>query len=83
MKVKKLLQRVEKFLDAKERARRKQMSSMQEALPALKQKERQLKAKAKAESSADARASMEKKRLIVHQQRKKGLVALKALHKKA
>ena len=81
MKLKKLMQRVEKFLDGKERARRKQMDSMHEVLDALKQKERTLKTKAKEEKAADARASMEKKRQIVHEQRKKGLIALKALHK--
>ena len=81
MKLKKLLLQVDKFLDAKERARRKQVSSMHEVLNALKQKERRLKARAKAEKTEDARASIEKKRQVVHQQRKKGLIALKALRK--
>jgi hypothetical protein len=81
MKLKKLLQKLEKFLVAKERARTKQMKSMHEVLNALKQEERRLKARAKAEKAADARASLEKKRDVVHAQRKKGLIALKALQK--
>ena len=81
MKLQKLLQRVEKFIDDKELARRKQMDSMHEVLSALKQKERNLKAKAKAENDAGARASIEKKRQVVREQRKKGLTALKGLHK--
>ena len=81
MKLKKLLQQVDKFLNAEERARKKQMSSMHEVLDALKQKERRLKARVKAQESPDARARLEKKREVVHAQRKKGLIALKALQK--
>ena len=81
MKLKKLLQRVEEFLVAKERARREQMSTMHEVLDALKQKERRLKARAKAQTDPKQKAELEKKREVVHAQRKKGLVALKALHK--
>jgi hypothetical protein len=81
MKLKKLLQKLETFLDAKERARTKQMNSMHEVLNALKQEERRLKARAKAETVADAKANLENKRDVVHAQRKKGLIALKALQK--
>jgi hypothetical protein len=82
MKLKKLLQKVEQFLSAKERARKERMSSMHEVLDALKKKERRLQVRAKAEKNADARASIEKKREVVHAQRKKGLMVLKALQKK-
>lgn len=81
MKLKKLLQKVEDFLNAEERARVQQMNSMREVLDALKQKERDLKAQAKDEKDPDERANFEKKREVVHAQRKKGLAALKALHK--
>ena len=82
MKRKKLLQRLQGFLDAGERARKKQMSSMHQVLDALKEKERRLKARAKLEKNPGVKKDLESMREVVHAQRKKGLIALKALQKK-
>ena len=82
MKRKKLMQRVQGFLDAGERARKKQMSSMHQVLDALKEKERSLKARAKLEKNPGVKEDLENTRKVVHAQRKKGLIALKALQNK-
>ena len=81
MKRKKLMQRLQELLDAGERARKKQMSSMHQVLDALKEKERRLKARAKLEKNPGVKENLENTRKVVHAQRKKGLIALKALQK--
>ena len=83
MKLKHLLERVEKFLDAEERERRGQRERMKKVLHDLKRKERKLRAAVEAESDTTEREALEGRLLVVHAQRRKGVAALKALKKKS
>ena len=82
MKLKRMLERVESFLSAKERERRAERDEIHKILKRLKRKERALRAAAAAEGDEDVRAALEAKRKVVHAQRKKAVEVLKATRKR-
>jgi hypothetical protein len=79
MKVRKLLRKLDDFLDAKKRERRAQMDSMRKVLKTLKKKERDLRERLQGESDGATRAKLERKLGVIHAQRKKGVQALREL----
>ena len=82
MKLKRMLERVESFLSAKERERRAERDEIHKILKRLKKKERALRAAVAAEGDKDVRAALEAKRKVVHAQRKKGVEVLKATRRR-
>ncbi|MCP5149190.1 MAG: hypothetical protein H6983_11890 [Ectothiorhodospiraceae bacterium] len=82
MKLKRLLARLEEFLNARERDRRAEKAEIRKVLKRLKRKEHKLRAEAEAESDAEARSGLESRIAVAHAQRRKGLAALKALKRK-
>ncbi len=82
MKLKRMLEKVEAFLSARERERRAERDAMHKILKKLKKKEQELRAEAEAESDEKLRASLRAKCTVVHAQRKKGIEVLKETRKK-
>ena len=80
MKTKKLLSKIRAFFDSDLRDVQRQTDSLREVLDKLKKKETVLKSRLENEHDPKDRKKLEKKIILVHSQRKKGLDLLKSLH---
>jgi hypothetical protein len=79
MKSQQLLKQLGDFLDMGAKKRRKKMKELKELLKALKQKEKKLIANCNKEPKGRNRKMINREIAVLHEQRKKGLKALKRL----
>ncbi len=79
MKLKKLIRKLENYLDADARERKEHRDEMKTLLQKMKTKEKNLAAKALVEFDENRLATLRKQIDMVHAQRKKGISALKEL----
>lgn len=79
MKLKRLVKRLEAFLDADSRGRREHRDDMKKLLKKMKLKEKSLAEKALGEFDEERLRRLRKEIEMVHAQRKKGVDALKKL----
>ncbi len=79
VKTRKLISRIKELFDRDLRDDRKKVESLKAVLEQLRKKELTLKAHLAREKDGKERSKLEKKLLLVHQQRKKGLMLLKSL----
>ena len=79
MKLKKLIRKLEDYLDADSRERKEHRDEMKTLLQKMKTKEKNLAAKALVEFDENKLATLRKQIDMVHAQRKKGISALKEL----
>ncbi|MEP0203181.1 MAG: hypothetical protein ABJ084_02460 [Halioglobus sp.] len=79
MKMRKILQKVQDFLDADSRSQQQQMDSISEVLEKLKGKEKKLQDELAQALEAEEKNTLERKIAVCHAQRKKGLAILKQL----
>lgn len=79
MKAKKLLRKLDDFLDAKRRRQRSQADAIRKVLHDLKKKERRLKLEFTDAADKSERRALRKRIDVVHAQRKKGLQTLRDL----
>lgn len=79
MKLKKLVRKLEEFLDADSRERKEHREEMKTLLQKMKLKEKRLAEKALAEFDEERLQRLRKEIEMVHAQRKKGISALKEL----
>ena len=83
MKLKKLVRKLEEFLDADARERLKHREDMKTLLRKMKVKEKNLAAKALVEFDQGKLERLRKEIDLVHAQRKKGISALKEMYEQA
>ena len=79
MKMRKILQKVQDFLDADSRSQQQQKDSISEVLEKLKEKEKKLQDELEHAVDAQEKDKLERKITVCHAQRKKGLAILKQL----
>ncbi|MEP4485282.1 MAG: hypothetical protein ABJ013_06625 [Halioglobus sp.] len=79
MKMRKILQKVQDFLDADSRSQQQQMDSISEVLEKLKEKEKKLQNELAQALGTEEKNKLERKIAVCHAQRKKGLAILKQL----
>ena len=79
MKMRKILQKVQDFLDADSRSQQQQKDSISEVLEKLKEKEKKLQDELAQCEDSNERDKLERKVAVCHAQRKKGLAILKQL----
>jgi len=79
MKLRKLVRKLDDFLDADARERKEHRDEMKALLRKMKDKEKSLSARALAEFDENKRSALRKQIEMVHAQRKKGIDALKKL----
>jgi len=77
----KLLKRINSFFDLSAKRRKKKASELKAIIGKLKKKEKALKAKCRKISKGKKRETLEKRCLVLHAKRKKGLIALKKIKK--
>jgi FtsZ-binding cell division protein ZapB len=82
MKLKKLLEKVEKFLSADRDTQAVERKSVRELLKKLKDKERSLRKQLDDSRDSEERDSLKTRLEVVHAQRKKGVERIRALRKK-
>lgn len=82
MKLKKLLEKVERFLSADRDTQAAERRSVRELLQKLKDKERSLRKQLDEAGDSEARDSLKTRLAVVHAQRKKGVDRIRALRKK-
>lgn len=81
MKIKKLLEKAESFLNSDERSRKEKKKSIKRVLNKLRKYENEINDQLDNESDDEARKLLQKKIALAHAQRKKGLDLLKQLKK--
>lgn len=82
MKLKNLFKKAESFLDSDERSRKEKKKCIKHVLKKLRKYENEINALLENESADETRKILQKKIVLAHAQRKKGLNLLKALKKK-
>lgn len=82
MKMRKILQKVQDFLDADSRSQQQQMDSISEVLEKLRRKEKKLQGQLGRALETEEKNKLERKIAVCHAQRKKGLAILKQLRTK-
>ena len=79
MKMRKILQKVQDFLDADSRSQQQQKDSISEVLEKLKGKEKKLQGELEHSVDTEEKDKLERKIAVCHAQRKKGLAILKQM----
>ena len=79
MKMRKILQKVQDFLDADSRSQQQQKDSISEVLEKLKGKEKKLQSELEHSVDTEEKDKLERKIAVCHAQRKKGLAILKQM----
>jgi hypothetical protein len=77
-----LLTRLEAYLDLGAKRRKKKADELEKVIRKIKQKEKALIAECRNAGKGKKRETLEKRHLILHAQRKKGLKALKEIKQK-
>jgi len=83
MKMRKILRKVQDFLDADSRSQQQQKDSIGEVLEKLKTKEKKLQHELVTSESTCEKDKLERKIAVCHAQRKKGLAILKQMKSQA
>lgn len=79
MKIKKLMERLTRFLDADTKTQTDEIRSIRKVLKALKEKERKLREKLERGVEAEAAEELQIKLDVIYAQRRKGLERVQAL----
>lgn len=79
MKMRKILEKVQDFLDADSRSQQQQKDSISEVLEKLKEKEKKLQNELEHSVDRQEKDKLERKIAVCHAQRKKGLAILKEM----
>lgn len=82
MKEKKLLDRLEAYLDLGAKSRKKKADELKKVISKIKKKEKELVAECSKAGKGKESEMLEKHIMILHAQRKKGLKALKKINQK-
>ena len=83
MKMRRILEKVQAFLDADSHSQLKQKESISEVLEKLRDKEKELHRELELCTDAEKRKKLQRKLSVCHAQRKKGLTILKELRTQA